>query len=242
MTGHELLYRCLWWFLPVHYLKVRRMLLELCNGPYAKSLLDVGGRKSPYTIGVNCRVSIVDLPRESEVQKQLGLGLSDQILADLRRRRSNIESVRFEDITQTTYEDQTFDLAASVEVIEHVPDDSAYVRQIYRVLKPGGTFILTTPNGETKPVTNPDHLRHYTREQLEQKLRESFQEVRVFYGVRQGFVHRQALKSWVPHLRQPITFLMAPWYMMWCLLANLIEGDSSADAKGTNQLFAVARK
>ena len=42
--------------------------------------------------------------------------------------------------------DGYFDAALSVEGIEHLENRHAYVRELRRVLKPGGTLVLTTPN------------------------------------------------------------------------------------------------
>jgi len=42
--------------------------------------------------------------------------------------------------------DGFFDAALSVEGIEHLENRHAYVRELARVLKPGGTLVLTTPN------------------------------------------------------------------------------------------------
>lgn len=44
------------------------------------------------------------------------------------------------------YPDATFDVVISVEVVEHVQDQFHFCREILRVLKPGGTAIVTTPN------------------------------------------------------------------------------------------------
>jgi 2-polyprenyl-6-hydroxyphenyl methylase/3-demethylubiquinone-9 3-methyltransferase len=44
------------------------------------------------------------------------------------------------------YADARFDLVVSMDVIEHVSDPLAWVREALRVLKPGGTLFLTTPN------------------------------------------------------------------------------------------------
>jgi len=44
------------------------------------------------------------------------------------------------------YDDGRFDLVCSLEVIENVEDQFAFVREVYRVLKPGGAFIASTPN------------------------------------------------------------------------------------------------
>jgi SAM-dependent methyltransferase len=42
--------------------------------------------------------------------------------------------------------DRSVDLAYSVEVIEHLEDQFLFLREVHRVLRPGGRFILTTPN------------------------------------------------------------------------------------------------
>ena len=44
------------------------------------------------------------------------------------------------------YRDASFDLITCTEVIEHVEHYRHTFREIFRILKPGGTFVLTTPN------------------------------------------------------------------------------------------------
>ena len=44
------------------------------------------------------------------------------------------------------FDDDTFDAVVSIEVIEHVEDQFAFVREMARIAKPGGLVILTTPN------------------------------------------------------------------------------------------------
>jgi len=41
--------------------------------------------------------------------------------------------------------DQEFDIVFCTEVMEHVPEPSEFLAEIYRVLKPGGVVIMTTP-------------------------------------------------------------------------------------------------
>ncbi len=52
---------------------------------------------------------------------------------------------RHEDLTQLTYLDGSFDLVLTSESLEHVPDLSAALGEILRVLKPGGYHIFTIP-------------------------------------------------------------------------------------------------
>lgn len=44
------------------------------------------------------------------------------------------------------FEDNCFDVIISVEVIEHLNNPDLYLDEIYRVLKPSGVFVITTPN------------------------------------------------------------------------------------------------
>lgn len=82
-------------------------------------------------------------------------------------------------------EDDAYDLAVSLETIEHLPDDAAFVREVRRVLRPGGTFLCSTPNRLlTNPGTeisdrpfNPHHVREYTAEELAALLGDVFASV-----------------------------------------------------------------
>ena len=54
----------------------------------------------------------------------------------------------------------------SFQVIEHIKDDRLFLEEIYRVLKPGGKAIISTPNINHTLSRNPWHEREYTPEQL----------------------------------------------------------------------------
>ena len=44
------------------------------------------------------------------------------------------------------YDDASFDLVCSLEVIEHLEDQFRFVRELFRVTRPGGRAIVSTPN------------------------------------------------------------------------------------------------
>lgn len=136
-------------------------------------ILDIGGRKSPYTTGVPSEVTITDLPREEAMQHQLNLGLTSQMVEVLRKNRSNIKQIVFDDMTQTALSGP-YDAIVAVEVLEHVDRDNDFLRNVHHLLGPAGMFIMTTPNGHAVPNRNPDHKRHYRREQLYDLLHRYF--------------------------------------------------------------------
>jgi SAM-dependent methyltransferase len=58
---------------------------------------------------------------------------------------SSRNGVRCEDVQHLSYAEGSFDLCTSTEVFEHVPDDRAGLRELHRVLRPGGHLLFTVP-------------------------------------------------------------------------------------------------
>ena len=75
--------------------------------------------------------------------------------------------------------DNSFDFAVTFQVIEHIKDDKAFVSEIYRVLKPGGMLLLSTPNRPMSLTRNPWHIREYTAAELSAVVSKKFQKVEV---------------------------------------------------------------
>lgn len=57
----------------------------------------------------------------------------------------NGQGVRHEDLTRLSFGDSTFELVLSFDVLEHIPDYSRALKEVARVLRPGGTFAMTVP-------------------------------------------------------------------------------------------------
>ena len=61
---------------------------------------------------------------------------------------NSVSNIRWhnEDIQDLSFRNEHFDIVFSFETIEHVPKPYTAIKEIYRVLKPGGSLMLTTPN------------------------------------------------------------------------------------------------
>ena len=64
--------------------------------------------------------------------------------------------IRCEDLQALTFEDATFDLLMTFDVLEHVPEYKIAIHEMARVLKPGGYLVMTTP---LFPGMEESHLR-----------------------------------------------------------------------------------
>ncbi len=75
--------------------------------------------------------------------------------------------------------DNTYDYVVSFQVIEHIKDDELFLREIHRVLKPGGTALLTTPNRKMSLTRNPWHVREYLPDELRSLAAKIYREVKM---------------------------------------------------------------
>jgi 2-polyprenyl-3-methyl-5-hydroxy-6-metoxy-1,4-benzoquinol methylase len=73
--------------------------------------------------------------------------------------------------------DNAYDFIVSFQVIEHIENDALFLKEIHRVLKPGGTALLTTPNRKMSLSRNPWHIREYLPQELKNLAEKFFSEV-----------------------------------------------------------------
>jgi len=200
-TAYEIAYVCIEPFRQYFYRRVRSDLRVLvrayCNaGRRRVRLLDVGARNSRYTVGLQADITLLDRPPLCETHASLNLGVTDDILGKIRKRRSNVIEYAIRDIVCDGPPEGVFDIVAAIEVLEHIENDAACVHNIASCLRPGGSFYMTTPNGLAVRRTNPDHVRHYTGEELRGVLCEAFDDVQLFYAVRESRNWRWAEQGW----------------------------------------------
>lgn len=243
MTRYEIFRTITFPIMPAFLRRVRADLrLLLVKQQRTKpSILDVGGRKSPYTIGLPMCVTLLDIPRENGIQEQLNLGLSSKILESIKVNRSNVNNLILEDMTQTRLLPATFDAVVCVEVIEHVRRDDDFVRNISMVLKPGGWAYFTTPNGDfvknEGPHYNPDHIRHYKKDELNHLLKRYFDRVDVKYAIKTGKFRMWGIAAYTG--RKPLRTVKS-------IIGNIINHWQSKGlddmSTGTAHLVAICRK
>lgn len=109
-----------------------------------------------------------------------GTGYGIDIIAPRCRRFVTMDKTRSEELAampenvefvQATvpplpFADESFDYVVSFQVIEHIKRDREFVREVHRVLKKGGKFIVSTPNRPMSLTRNPWHVREYNAEQF----------------------------------------------------------------------------
>ncbi len=76
-----------------------------------------------------------------------------------------------------------FDLVVSFETLEHLEDQETMIKEIKRVLKPGGLLIISTPDkkyySDKRQYTNPFHRKELYAGEFEALLRSTFSNIRI---------------------------------------------------------------
>ena len=83
------------------------------------------------------------------------------------------------------------DVVANFQVIEHLWDQTGFLAECHRVLRPGGTLLITTPNratfspGQDTPL-NPFHTRELDADELAELLRGAGFDIDFLGGLHHG--------------------------------------------------------
>lgn len=147
---YEILYRTEeshWWFVGR-----RRLILDqiarFCEGRHDLRSLD---------LGCGTGIFLESLARHGEA---IGLDFSDDALAFCRER--GLRRLVRADGTAMPFSDASFDLVTANDLVEHLEDDAAAVREFHRVLKPGGRAVIFVP-AFTFLWSLQDEISHHRR-------------------------------------------------------------------------------
>lgn len=129
--------------------------------------------RRPRILDVGCGTG-ANLLMLSEYGEAEGVDIAEDALAFCRER--GLDKVRLGAGEELPYEDGTFDLVTAFDVVEHMDDDLAGLREMRRVLRPGGRVLLFVPTfmflwGLQDDVSN--HRRRYRLPELRRVLEQA---------------------------------------------------------------------
>ena len=141
-----------WWY--VGRRRIIQSLMEKISGTLHTA--------NPRILDVGCGTG-ANLKMLATFGKAEGVDVSPQAVHFCHER--GLESVKLGAIEHLPYEDDSFEVVTALDVIEHLDDDVGGLREIRRVLRPGGRVLVFVPAfmflwGVQDDVSN--HRRRYT--------------------------------------------------------------------------------
>jgi SAM-dependent methyltransferase len=145
-----------WW-----YIGRRRIIAS-----FVKAICDQVKDRRARILDVGCGTG-ANLMRLADFGDAEGVDISPDALKFCRER--GLDKVKLGAAESLPYEDHEFDLVTSFDVVEHMDDDVAGLREMRRVLRPGGRVLLFVPTfmflwGVQDEVSN--HRRRYRLNEL----------------------------------------------------------------------------
>jgi len=157
-----------------HYDKKEKYLNSFEDGQVLKILGDVKGKKV-LDVGAGTGRLAVKLSEAGAIVT--ALDLSEKMLEILKRKNRKIEVV-FGDAENLDFVDGNFDIVVGAFLIVHLKNPSIFFKEVYRVLKPNGVFLVTNINQKEPPEveTEDNNIKivsyYHQPENLKEKLEE----------------------------------------------------------------------
>lgn len=120
----------------------------------------------------------------------VGVDYDESAVAHVRSRYPRVRALHG-NLAELPLPDASVDVVVNFQVIEHLWDQSQFVRECLRVLRPGGLLLMSTPNRITftpdsdTPI-NPFHTRELNAAELDELLTDGGFRVEHMYGLFHG--------------------------------------------------------
>jgi SAM-dependent methyltransferase len=91
-----------------------------------------------------------------------GVEINPDLIAESRRWFGDLPIQQVSN-TGLPFASDSFDLVMSFDVFEHIPDSDAHLREVHRVLRSGGQYLIQTPNKWSNVAFETVRWRSFTR-------------------------------------------------------------------------------
>lgn len=193
----------------------------------------------------------------AEAKEIIGIDLSPETVIKAQK-KYNLPNLRFEvmDANHTQYDENFFNVAISMAVIEHIKDYRRHINEAYRILKSGGLFILGALNGSLSLGEDAFHFKEFNAEEIKELLQERFSKVEI-YGVKGKseavISYRERQQARVKKFLQWDILRLRKWLprFIYAFIYNLLQkkhrkvlysGQEEEFAKITTDDFAIEKE
>jgi SAM-dependent methyltransferase len=189
----------------------------------------------------------------TQAAQAIGVDLAPEAVYHARNtyRRENLSFV-YGDIYRLQFQDESFDVVCSLQVLEHLREPELFMAEARRVLRPGGRCFITTPNrlvispGSDKPV-NPFHIFEFDDREFMDFMGRFFEEVEVLgvFHARKLLLHDRLTRTDFSRFCLALSARRARLFYNPFFIPSIKTGDFAikpGPLEGALDFLAVARK
>lgn len=176
----------------------------------SRERLLIGMFTAPFTIADKRILHLSPEPKLAAfLQQQDAIVTSTDITPGFYRKIDR--HIQYADATQLPFPNDSFQVVIGNHIMEHIPNDRLAMRELYRVLEPGGLAVLQVPFSESLPHTledptirdpkqqsalfgQKDHVRIYALTDYMNRLREAGFQVKYMPYQELAYLHHFALQ------------------------------------------------
>jgi SAM-dependent methyltransferase len=141
--------------------------IDVASRRHALEMLVTHGSKAGTVLDAGCSSGFLIRELRERFPSLVVMG-SDVVKAPLERLRATLPDVTLLvfDLVRCPLPSDSLDAVILLNVLEHIQDDGAALRQVQRILKPGGIAIIEVPAGPGLFDVYDELLMHYRRYRL----------------------------------------------------------------------------
>lgn len=172
-------------------------------------------------------------------QSTVGVDYSLPTIEEARKKHAAIKNLTFKNgsVPPIPLESESVDVVTAFQFIEHIADQAGFIKDVFRVLKPGGVFLCTTPNAKMSIARNPFHVHEMTFDEMRTEAGKVFgassfelmgiqgnDKVNTYYAENSKWVRR--IMKWDIfgiHKILPASWLIAPYNWITTLMRDQLK-------------------
>lgn len=164
--------------------------------------------------------------------------ISSEALTFAKKHYSN-KQIHFQkkDLNTAVFYREYYDVAVSMEVLEHVKNYRFHLKQLHAALKKGGLLFLSTPNGAFTTNANKYHIKEFSYDEIVQLLSETGFTILKTQGLNHNEIANVAYKTipvrFVPYIKS------LPFYS---LLVKILFQPAKKSAHQSTTVFLMCKK
>lgn len=118
----------------------------------------------------------------THVNSVIGVDYSEATLIRARNQYGHLKNLSFisGSVPPLPLESNSLDVVTAFQFIEHIHERKAFMKEVMRVLKPGGIFLCTTPNAKMSIARNPFHVHEYTFDEMKAEASDVFTSIELW--------------------------------------------------------------